>query len=53
MTHVGYILAAWLITVTVLGLYTWSVLSRGRKLTQQVREDRQRWSSTPNPGRET
>lgn len=46
MTHIGYILAAWLITFGVLALYTASVLARGRRLSRQVPPDRQRWSTT-------
>lgn len=46
MTNVGYILAAWLITFAVLGLYTLSVLSRARKLSRQVPPERRRWSAT-------
>ncbi len=49
MTHVGYILAAWAITFAVLGLYTVSVLGRGRRLSRQVPVERRRWSTTTDP----
>ena len=50
MTHAGYILAAWLITFAVLGLYTLSVLSRGRKLGRHVPPEKSRWSTTSDEG---
>jgi hypothetical protein len=50
MTHLGYILAAWLITFAVLGLYTLSVLTRGRSLSRQVPPERRRWSTSGESG---
>ena len=52
MTHIGYILAAWLITFGALGLYTFSVLARGRKLGRQVPAERNRWSTTSETAEE-
>lgn len=46
MTHIGYILGAWLITFAVLGLYTFSVLARAKRLRDQVPPERRRWSTT-------
>jgi hypothetical protein len=46
MSHIGYIVAAWAVTFSVLGLYAISVLRRGRKLSSEVPVERRRWMST-------
>lgn len=43
MTHVGYLIAGWGISLTAIGGYTWSVINRGRTLSGQVAADRRRW----------
>jgi hypothetical protein len=44
MTHAGYVAAAWGGTAALIGLYTLSVLRRGRKLSRQVPPEERRWS---------
>ncbi len=46
MTHVGYLIAGWGITFTVLGLYSISLVRRGRALSTQVPAGQQRWIDT-------
>jgi hypothetical protein len=46
MSHIGYIVAAWAVTIGVLALYTVNMLRRGRKLAGQVPAQRRRWMST-------
>ena len=48
MTHLGYILAGWGISLGVIGFYARSVIMRGRVLTRQVRVDRRRWIDSEN-----
>lgn len=43
MTHVGYLIAGWGISLSAIGFYTWSVITRGRRLSTQVAVDRRRW----------
>lgn len=43
MTHLGYILAGWGISLGVLGSYTLSVLRRAKAAAQLVPQERQRW----------
>lgn len=54
MTHIGYLIAGWGISLTAIGTYTWSVVSRGKTLSGQVDADRRRWiqsntANQPNP----
>ena len=44
MTHAGYVAAAWGGAAALIGLYTLSVLRRGRKLSRQVPPEERRWS---------
>jgi hypothetical protein len=39
----GYILLAWIGTFGAVGLYAWSVLRRGRRLSKVVPEEDRRW----------
>ena len=43
MTHLGYLLAGWGISLGVLAFYAVSVIQRGKKLATQVPSTRQRW----------
>jgi hypothetical protein len=44
MTDAGFIFAGYGIVAVTLSAYAWRVLSRGRKLSRQVPEDRRRWT---------
>jgi len=46
MTHVGYIIAGWGISLGAIGLYAWSIVRRGRILSSQVPADKRRWISS-------
>ena len=46
MTHVGYLVAGWGITFLVVGLYTFTLIQRGKRLAQRVPVEKQRWMST-------
>lgn len=43
MTHVGYLLAGWGISLGLLAIYTRSVLTRGKRLSAMVAPERRRW----------
>lgn len=46
MTHIGYLIAGWGISLSALGFYGASLLRRGRVLAAKVPADRQRWMTT-------
>jgi len=46
MTHVGYIVAGWGISLGSIALYAWSVVSRGRSLSRQLPAEQRRWISS-------
>lgn len=46
MTHLGYLIAGWGISLGAIGLYATSLLRRGRALSARVPADRRRWIST-------
>ncbi|MBA4810191.1 MAG: hypothetical protein H2036_04590 [Acidimicrobiales bacterium] len=46
MTHLGYLLAGWIISVGVLVLYGWRIIQKGKALSIKVPENRQRWMSS-------
>lgn len=46
MTHLGYLIAGWGISLGAIGLYAASLLRRGRRLTARVPVERRRWMST-------
>lgn len=50
MTHVGYLIAGWGISLVAIGGYTWSVITRGRTLSSQVAADRRRWIQSNDEG---
>lgn len=43
--NMSYVIAAWALALVVLGLYTVSLISRGRRLSKQVPPERHRWTS--------
>lgn len=43
MSTTGYIAAAWIGTFGAVGLYAWSLIRRGRKLSRIVPEEDRRW----------
>lgn len=46
MTHLGYLIAGWSISLGAIGLYAVALLRRGRRLSARVPVDRRRWMST-------
>jgi len=46
MENLGYILAGWTISLSVIGLYAASLLRRGKTLTARVPVERRRWITT-------
>ena len=46
MTHLGYLLAGWGISLGALGLYAWRLMLRGRGLAARVPAERRRWMTT-------
>lgn len=46
MTHVGYLVAGWGITLGSLSLYAISLMRRGRALSARVPGDQRRWMTT-------
>jgi len=43
VTHLGYLMAGWGISLVVLGGYAFRLVRRGRSLSALVPEDRRRW----------
>ncbi|MEM9465891.1 MAG: hypothetical protein AAGA90_10990 [Actinomycetota bacterium] len=43
MTHLGYLIAGWGISLGALGLYAIRITARGRQLASRVPADRRRW----------
>lgn len=43
MTHLGYLIAGWGISLGTIGTYAWTTVRRGRSLSMQVAADRRRW----------
>lgn len=43
MTHAGYLVAGWSISLGVLALYGWAIIRRGRALSRQVPPEKRRW----------
>ncbi|MFP3906796.1 MAG: hypothetical protein ACLFWR_07170 [Acidimicrobiales bacterium] len=41
----GYIVAGWGITLATLGIYSFSLVVRGRRLSRHVPAERRRWTS--------
>jgi hypothetical protein len=46
MTHLGYLIAGWGISLAVLGVYALHVVRRGRRLSALV-PDHRRWLESP------
>ncbi len=49
MTHLGYLIAGWSISLGALALYALRVTARGRQLAARVPADRRRWMTTEDP----
>ncbi len=45
MTHAGYVAAAWIATIGLLGGYAAATIRRGRRLSRVVPPEERRWSS--------
>ena len=50
MTHLGYLLVGWGVTLGAGALYSLSLVRRGRRLSARVPADRRRWMSATDPG---
>jgi hypothetical protein len=51
MTHLNYILTAWIVSAVAIALYSARVVQRGRRLARSVPAARRRWMTTTNdPG---
>ena len=46
MTHLGYLIAGWSISLISLSTYAWRVVRKGKQLTRQVPKGRQRWMTS-------
>lgn len=46
MTHLGYLIAGWGISLGAIGLYAAALLRRGRALSARVPAERRRWISS-------
>ncbi len=46
MTHLGYLLVGWGVSLGVVGLYSLSLVRRGRSLAKRVPADRRRWMTS-------
>ena len=49
MTHVGYLIAGWGITLATLGTYALRVVRRGRNLSTRVPDAHRRWLEDQGP----
>ncbi|MCH2424585.1 MAG: hypothetical protein MK174_03350 [Acidimicrobiales bacterium] len=47
MTHAGYLVAGWGISLVVLGGYAFGLVRRGRRLAPRVPGDGRRWIDWP------
>ncbi len=46
MTHLGYLIAGWSISLGTLAVYGWSIVRRGRIQARQVPAERRRWMTS-------
>ena len=46
MTHLGYLIAGWGISLGAIGLYATSVIRRGKAMSVRVPVERRRWITT-------
>jgi hypothetical protein len=46
MTHLSYILTAWIVSAVVVAAYCARLVQRGRQLSRSVPDDRRRWMTT-------
>lgn len=49
MTHLGYLVAGWSISLGALALYAVRVTTRGRRLAARVPVERRRWMAAEDP----
>lgn len=49
MTHLGYLLVGWGVTLGTLGVYALRVVQRGRRAAARVPADRRRWMTSERP----
>ena len=49
MTHLGYLVAGWSISLGALALYAVRVTTRGRRLAARVPAERRRWMAAEDP----
>jgi len=52
MTHLGYLIAGWGISLVVLGGYALRLAQRGRSLSALVPDERRRWLESPGNDRD-
>jgi len=46
MTHLGYLLVGWGVSLGAVGMYSLSLIRRGRSLARRVPAERRRWMTT-------
>lgn len=46
MTHLGYLLSGWGISLGAIGFYAWTVVNRGRRLSGRVPARQRRWMTS-------
>ena len=46
MTHLNFILSAWLVSALVVAAYCARLVQRGRRLTKAIPAERRRWMTT-------
>jgi len=49
LTHLGYLITGWGITLGVLGVYAWRLVRRGRHLSVRVPDAHRRWLDDQGP----
>jgi len=49
VTHVGYLLVGWGVSLGALGFYALRVTRRGRRAAARVPADRRRWMAADDP----
>ena len=49
MSHLGYIIAAWVLTLGTGAVYAVHLVRRGRSLARRVEPERRRWMTSDQP----
>lgn len=49
MTHLGYLVAGWGVSLGALAVYALRVTARGRRLAARVPAERRRWMTSEDP----